>query len=241
MIYIVLGMHKSGTSLVSKMLHESGINMGMFDSRIDYYNGQKYERNEIHEVIVNMLNAKNIESLDTIPPFNKNLILKNLPLFISIVHECNSNYDLWGFKNPRTIFIYDYIKPYLGEHKLICIYRNLEEVIAHYSQYSIRIRYILNAIKAWKIYNDKMIDILAEADVDFILLNYERIMSDYKQLIRLESFLNLKIKDCRIQSKNKAHSWYKKVLSRYISNLLVLLNIMELKTIFNKLASLENR
>ena len=172
MIYIVLGMHKSGTTLISKTLHESGINMGTFDSRIDYYYGQKYERNEIHDVIINMLNANNMESLNTIPPFDENLILKNLSKFTNIVEECNFNYDLWGFKNPRTIFVYDYIKPHLGEHKLICIYRNLEGVVAHYSQYGIR--YILKAIKAWKIYNDKMIDILAEADVDFILLNYEK-------------------------------------------------------------------
>jgi len=237
MKYIVLGMNKSGTTLITKILHESGINMGTFDSRIDYYKGQQYERNEIHDVIINMLNAKNIHSLDTIPPFNENLILKNFSKFINIIEECNLNYNLWGFKNPRTIFVYDYIKQHLGEHKLICIYRNLEKVVAHYSQYNIR--HILKVIKAWRIYNDKMINILAKADVEFILLNYEKFMSDSKQLQKLESFLNSPLKDCRNKIKKKTPSSYKKAISKYISNLFILFNVMGLKTIFNKLASIE--
>jgi len=234
-------MHKSGTTLLSKMLHESGINMGVFNSSIDYYNGQKYERDEIHNVIVDMLNAKNRESLDIIPPFNESLILKNLPLFLNIVRECNSQYTLWGFKNPRTIFIYDYIKPYIGDHKLICIYRNLEGVLSHYFQYiNYNIKYLFKVIKAWKIYNDKMINILEEADVEFILLNYEKIMSDSKQLKKLEYFMNLQLKDCRNKNKKRNPSSYKKIISKYISNLFILFNIMEVRTISNKLIWIEN-
>jgi len=87
-----------------------------------------------------------------------------------------------------------------------------------------------------------MIDILAEADVDFILLNYEKFMSDSNELKKLESFLNLPLKDCRNKNMKKTLSSYKKVLiSRYISNLLILFNVMELKTIFNELSSIENR
>jgi len=241
MIYVLLGMHKSGTTLISKMLHESGINMGMFDSRIDYYNGQKYERSDIHDVIIKMLNAKNIHSLNTIPPFKEEFVLKNLPLFISILHKCNSNYNLWGFKNPRTIFIYNYIKPFLGDHKLICIYRNLEGVLSHYFQYiNYNIKYLFKVIKAWKIYNDKMTNILAEADVEFILLNYEKIMSDSKQIKKLEYFINLQLKDCRNKNKKRSPNSYKKIISKYISKLFILFNIMEVRTISNKLIWIEN-
>ena len=36
MIYIVLGMHKSGTSLVARTLHASGVDMGEFNDSLDY-------------------------------------------------------------------------------------------------------------------------------------------------------------------------------------------------------------
>jgi len=239
MIYVVLGMHKSGTTLISKTLHESGINMGRIDSEIDYYSGQKYERNDIHDVIINMLDSKNKGSLDTIPPFNEMNILKNIFKFKNIIEDYNLRYEFWGFKNPRTIFVYDYIKPCLGKHKLICIYRDLEEVLAHYSKYNIR--NILKAIRAWKIYNNKMIDILAKTDVKFILLKYENIMSESKKLKRLESFLKLPLRDCREKNKTKVPSRYIKVTTKYISNLLNRFNVMELKTISNELTLFEKK
>lgn len=45
MIFVVLGMHKSGTTLVSQILHHSGIPMGDgFDENVTYDGGNKYER-----------------------------------------------------------------------------------------------------------------------------------------------------------------------------------------------------
>ena len=44
MIYIILGMHKSGTTLISQILHKSGINMGNFNEDVSYDQGNKYER-----------------------------------------------------------------------------------------------------------------------------------------------------------------------------------------------------
>ena len=51
MIYVVLGMHKSGTTLVAKMLHASGINMGeSIDESADYSAGNHYERQSTAEL-----------------------------------------------------------------------------------------------------------------------------------------------------------------------------------------------
>lgn len=50
MIYVVLGMHKSGTTLVARTLHESGIHMGVFDESLDYQQGNKYEHREFQEI-----------------------------------------------------------------------------------------------------------------------------------------------------------------------------------------------
>jgi hypothetical protein len=44
MICVFLSMHKSGTTLVSEILHHSGINMGDdIDEHVSYDRGNKYE------------------------------------------------------------------------------------------------------------------------------------------------------------------------------------------------------
>lgn len=44
MIYVIMGMHKSGTSLIAETLHKSGINMGYFDEQLSYDEANHYER-----------------------------------------------------------------------------------------------------------------------------------------------------------------------------------------------------
>ena len=57
MIYVVLGMHKSGTTLLARALHESGIVMGQeFPAGIDYVKA-KYEARWVQEINDEILQA----------------------------------------------------------------------------------------------------------------------------------------------------------------------------------------
>ena len=47
---VVLGMHKSGTSLVAQALHRSGIHMGDFQEHLDYDAGNKFEHHDFQAI-----------------------------------------------------------------------------------------------------------------------------------------------------------------------------------------------
>ena len=62
MKYVILSMHKSGSTLVAKTLHDSGINMIDYKVTSENYIDNKYERKDIHELILKYLDVKNIHS-----------------------------------------------------------------------------------------------------------------------------------------------------------------------------------
>jgi len=103
MKYIELGMHKSGTTLIVKILHESGINRGPFEEKRDYHSGEFCERLDIVQVISDLLNSQSLYSLDIIPPFDEDKIKKNVNRILKIIQESDPQFENWGFKYPDTI------------------------------------------------------------------------------------------------------------------------------------------
>lgn len=235
MKYIVLGMHKSGTTLITKILHESGIFMGPFKEKGDYYKGEDCERLDIFHVISDMLSSHNLHSLDTTPPFGEDKIKENVKRIAEIVQESDSQFENWGFKNPRTAFVYDYIKKILGEHKLICIYRDLKNVVSHYTRS--KFFNIVKAITAWKEYNKKMIAILNNSNSDCIVLKFEKLLEEDREFKRFEDFVGIKLKDTRIKGKRKNTSIIKNKIGNFIVNIMMKYNLLEVRSITDELAS----
>ena len=78
MIYIVLGMHKSGTTLLSQILHHSGISMGEnFNESVSYSQGNKYERETTQQINKEILGDPTAYSIDI--PLPKTLKLTSPP------------------------------------------------------------------------------------------------------------------------------------------------------------------
>jgi len=159
MIYVVLGMHKSGTTLISETLHESGINMGEFSDiqrGIGYDEGHKYERRETQQI--------NQQILDGVlnPPFDlfwfrsrrgtldaagyvinddaaAVVDLRELERRLSsqshrreiddLVARLQSYDSDWGFKDPRTCLTYPLWASSLPEHRLILVYRHFDALL----------------------------------------------------------------------------------------------------------------
>ena len=124
MIYIVLGMHKSGTTLVSQTLHLSGIDMGDgFDANVYYDLGHKYEREETWRLNENILAARDVHStMIRRPPALKLSVTQQQAMKQIIEDNCDRHSD-WGFKDPRTCLIYPEWEAALPPHKLIVVYR----------------------------------------------------------------------------------------------------------------------
>ena len=127
MIYVVLGMHKSGTTLVSQILHHSGIDMGDFDESVSYDRGNKYERASVLALDMDILDAPDDEVLDLGVRGPLQLTDAQRARMREIIADGQSRHADWGFKDPRLTLVYELWAQELPEHRLIAVYRDPAE------------------------------------------------------------------------------------------------------------------
>ncbi|MCW4442355.1 sulfotransferase [Vibrio splendidus] len=124
---VVLGMHRSGTSILSKVLINLGVDMGEGDSQggisnIDGHN-EDFDMLSINEEFLQILGA----SWHTPPEaalieINKNHIQRAYADFVE------GKSGLWGVKEPRLSLFVKYLDVHLDNPKYIYITRNSEQV-----------------------------------------------------------------------------------------------------------------
>jgi hypothetical protein len=183
MIYIVIGMSKSGTTLVAKTLHESGIDMN--PGKTGNYNQSKYEDPDIIEILLKMFKTDRLQSL-YIPDniiYNKEIIneIKDYISKRSCKHE-------WGVKQPWLTLCYPEFRKLLPEHKVIGIERSFKGLISHWTKRNKKINEEL-LFTVQRIYRAKMIS------YDVPILNYENFLK-YGP-VELEKIVGMKLKDVR--------------------------------------------
>ncbi len=106
MIFVVLGMHKSGTTLVSQILYHSGITMGDFDESTSYDHGNKYERQTCLGLNLEILNAPDFEILHLEADGELSLTDGQSETMHEIIRTNEANNSDWGFKDPRCCLTY---------------------------------------------------------------------------------------------------------------------------------------
>lgn len=203
MIYVVLGMHKSGTTLISQILHKSGIVMGVFDEAISYDSGNQYERKETLELNMEVLRTDYDDfSLDVITPIEKSDSSVSGKM-IELINHLEKYHKKWGFKDPRICLTYNLWNQYLPEHKLIIVYRSPVEIWYHYTKKIQWWRFVrlmkrgIKALKAWYVYNSQTVKIVRATSYDYVVFNYSDFMNDANSFTDLESFVGEKLVDTR--------------------------------------------
>jgi len=205
MIYVVLGMHKSGTTLISKTLHKSGIDMGEFDEAVTYNEGNQYERNATLAINRTILRCGDTHSLDVLTPADSlapdDAINDTIACLINGLNDSESD---WGFKDPRTCLTYPIWERSLTQpYKLIFVYRSPVEVWHHYRKsvptYRVlkRLRRGHKAIKAWLVYNAQLLKFMKRSRLKYILVNFEDFMADSSSLTALSTYVGRPLTDCR--------------------------------------------
>ena len=111
-IVIVLGMHKSGTSMVAGSLKKLGVNMGK-DTTPDSTNPLgHFEDKEF--VTLNSQILKKAGGSWTNPPAKEKILIQKeyfLRKIESLIQKQKS--ELWGWKDPRTCLTIELYLPYL--------------------------------------------------------------------------------------------------------------------------------
>jgi len=214
MIYVVLGMHKSGTTLVAEMLHASGINMvDDNDPNRSYDQGNKYERKSAaalnREILEASLSTFGFSSLDLPAPKGLRCTDESRIRIRHLVASLNANHNLWGFKDPRTCLTYPVWATELAEHRIIAIYRTPEEIWPRYRQFH---KLYANPYLAWKFmirwceYNSAILKYLSTTRMNYLVLSYHELMRAQTEFERLQQFVGFGLSDRRVKSLRRNHS-----------------------------------
>lgn len=130
MVVVILGMHRSGTSLVANILHSAGVHMGDIFRLPDAYNRGYYEDLDWRAINKWILNTAGGTWFD--PPSYRQIVdaTARIGPVITVLVEQKNRRVTWGFKDPRTCLTIQGLHPYLPNPRYIVVKRNKEDVIA---------------------------------------------------------------------------------------------------------------
>ncbi|MBC2836153.1 sulfotransferase family protein [Paragemmobacter straminiformis] len=208
-VYTILGMHKSGTTLLSQMLDASGIGMieGV-DSR-SYDQGNHFERLSTNGLNKRLLGCGEANSLRVITPYaagpdHADRIAEARALASEIAAPGGD----WGFKDPRSCLTHAFWAEALPDLRVICVYRSAASVRRHYTaRKHLSVSRGARALRAWYLYNHGMLAAYdSTAPARRILLNYETLLTDDAELRRLQAFVGRPLQDSRRPALNRRSS-----------------------------------
>lgn len=208
MIYVVLGMHKSGTSLAAEILHKSGISMVNTDPVGTYEDGAYYERQDCFQLNMAILGWSDEELLYC----KSELALTPVQAaqMRTIIAENEALGGDWGFKDPRTCLTYSLWSKYLPPHRLIIVYRPVEAIWHRYQYKGLRFwkhwQRAFGLVEAWLVYNEAIIRILQHRQSHYIVLSYQAFLAEDSEFQRLSRFVDRPLVDMRHKNPKSAHS-----------------------------------
>lgn len=204
---VVLGMHKSGTTLVAQMLHRSGIAMVDDEQAGGYDDGNHFERASTNALNKSLLGRSGGNSLRTFRPLGAEEVTAKLRAeALDLVGGLERRAEPWGFKDPRSCLTYPVWKQVLPAHRIICVYRSPAEVHAHYTRKkSLDTTRGIRTLRAWYEYNQGMLQAFEQAPAaNRLLVDYATLMQNSGELTRLSEFVGLEMRDERVASLRRA-------------------------------------
>jgi len=205
---IILGMGRSGTSVVGNILYELGVNMGEDLSRDSKNHGKGYFENRRIKRLNKHLLARGNGSWDN-PPSEKTIkqIGKSKRINNLIEKILLSEADiLWGWKDPRTSLLIDLYWNHLKNPYFVYCKRNplsIAKSLKKRHAFSIK-----KGLKLTKEYNKRIEKFLKKRNPKVIIVNYERLIKNpNKEIVKLKKFLGIMSKkEINVVNKNLKHN-----------------------------------
>lgn len=129
-VLVILGMHRSGTSLTAQWLHACGLDIGdrLLSDDFSNKNGHYEDLDflELHKLILSMNKLKETGLEGDLSKIKLNNYLKQ-----KIRHTCLMKNELkkqWSWKEPRTCLFIDEYEKILPNLKVLVVFRDLSEV-----------------------------------------------------------------------------------------------------------------
>ena len=209
-VVVVLGMHKSGTTLIADTLHRSGIPMIGAELDVGYDDGNKMERDETRALNMELLGDNGRQSMRVIQPLaSENVTSAQRDQARAVIDTVGL--DVWGFKDPRTLLTFGFWQDVLEDPILVGIFRNPVEVFGHYLRRAGRRwisrdpTFLPDALRAWCVYNNHLLD-LKHRHPQMLLLEYAEFMTSEMGLQRMAIHLGRPLVDCRQPAMRRAEA-----------------------------------
>ena len=162
-VFIVTGMHRSGTSLTASLFQKVGVDIGkkLVGPAVGNVKGH-FENVDFVEFHKSVLRSHGIDELGctfekTIPVAAEYVeIAKKL---IADNQETNKH---WGWKDPRTALFWDFWLNLLPQANFICVYRSPWEVVDSLYRRGTDVSLLHNpemAVKMWIHYNQQVLEL----------------------------------------------------------------------------------
>lgn len=174
MIWIVAGMHRSGTSLVAGLLHNTGIHFGDDKTFLaaDKANTTGYfENTEFKGLNDAILGKYKVKAWNTEIPTPKNAGRYNIKVQ-NILQRYNEAYENWGAKDPRFCLTWQAWN-FDPEHTIFIIpYRNpLEVANSLFKRDKLPIE---KGLALWNIYNQRILK--TQEYFEVLTVNYNNVL-----------------------------------------------------------------
>ena len=194
---LILGMHRSGTSLLARTLHELGLYCGedneLLPAAPDNIFGF-FERRDVKEVNDQLLqeNGFSWNALVDFDPLELNFesIDKFKQQAFKIIKELNKN-GSWFIKDPRCCLLYTHWLSLLQEAKIIFVYRHPSDIAN-----SLKLRNNLPVSIGLALWEKYMRSLFLFARDEIIFVNFHNLINDCQnELSKLIKNLDLEIAD----------------------------------------------
>jgi len=124
---IIAGFHRSGTSLVSQLLHRAGVFLGYDLMGASFSNPHgHYEDMEVYDLHERILTSNGHTWLVT-APFLPVITSSNWRRMEQLIQRRNAEHDLWAFKDPRVCLFMMIWKYLLPNAKALLVYRHFSD------------------------------------------------------------------------------------------------------------------
>lgn len=189
MTFILTGMHRSGTSMFARFLHESGINMGT-----DFYvdtTSNKYGHYED-------LDFLNLQRQELARQFNGEdyLVYKAFPLSLDFVKKSKQLYrektdhnsgKSWGWKDPRTTVFLHHWHSLDRDARFIFMVRKPDDVVNSLCRL-LKTKWSLKQkskyLKTYIFYNQQLLAFIRKHNMkNMAVIGFEKLMDDPENIL----------------------------------------------------------
>ncbi|MEG4090030.1 glycosyltransferase [Microcoleus sp. Pol12B4] len=162
-VFIVTGMHRSGTSLTASLFQKVGVDIGKklvgpADGNVKGH----FENVDFVEFHKNVLRSHGIDELGC--TFEKTIPVaaEYVEIAKRAIDQNQQTHKHWGWKDPRTALFWDFWLALLPEANFICVYRSPWEVVDSLYRRGTDVSLLQNpemAVKMWIHYNQKVLEL----------------------------------------------------------------------------------